>query len=303
MPKVKQGKSVVVIGGFNAVHKGHAKLIGRAAEIAKLKNLKTVVFTFDENLGLHKKSLSFLSEKKRKELLLSLGADEIYVQKFNKSFMALSPEGFVSEILVKKLAAAAVVVGENFHFGKNASGDAKKLRSLCAEYGLDCHILDLEKTDGGVIISSSLIKNLAAQGRVDEVYKYCGRPLTISGVVIHGREEGRQIGFPTVNFLLPENVVVPGRGVYCSQVTLDNKTYPAITNIGSAPTFDSSEELAETHIIGFEKDLYGKTIEVSLIKKLRDIEKFDSKEKLINQLEKDKEISVLINKQKKFRKD
>ncbi len=303
MSKVKPGKTVVVIGGFNAVHKGHAKLIGRAAEIAKLKNLKTVVFTFDENLELHKKSLSFLSEKRRKELLLGLGADEIYVQKFNKSFMSLSPEDFVNEILIKKLAAAAVVVGENFRFGKNASGDAKKLRSLCNEYGVECHISDLEKTDGGAVISSSLIKRLAEQGRVDEVYKYCGRLLTISGVVIHGREEGRQIGFPTVNFLLQENSIVPGRGVYCSQVTLDGKTYPAITNIGNAPTFDSSEELAETHIIGSDKDLYGKTIEVSLIKKLRATEKFDSKEKLINQLEKDKEISVLINKQKKFRKD
>ena len=169
MSAFKKGKSVVVIGGFNAVHKGHAKLIALASEIAESNNLKTVVFTFDENLELHKKSFSFLNEQKRRELLLKLGADEVYVQKFNKSFMSLSPESFVSDILVKKLAAAAVVVGENFRFGKNASGDAGTLRRLCGEHGVDCYIADLEKTDGGIVISSSLIKSLAAQGRVDEI--------------------------------------------------------------------------------------------------------------------------------------
>lgn len=298
MPINKKGKTVIAIGGFNAVHKGHAKLVRRAAELAQAKDCRAVIFTFDEKLELHKKNKYFLSDKEREKLLLSLGADEVYVQNFTKGFMELSPEKFVTDVLIKKFDCAAVVVGENFRFGKNASGDAELLRDICSENGIECHVEDLEKTDGGAVISSSLLRNLALDGRVDEVYKYCGRPLKISGKVIHGREEGRKIGFPTANFIPPETALLPGNGVYSSQVVIDGKTYSAITNIGSAPTYGETAELAETHIIGLNKDLYGKNLEVFLLKKLRNIQNFGSREKLISQLENDKKISVLINQQK-----
>ena len=191
MPINKKGKTIVAIGGFNAVHKGHIKLIRRAAELAKARGGKAVVFTFDENLELHKNNKHFLNAEEREKLLRSFGADEVYVQEFTKAFMGLSPEKFVTDILVRKLGCGTVVVGENFRFGKDAAGDARLLRDICAEKGIECYVEDLEKTDGGIVISSSLLKNLAEQGRVDEVYKYCGRPLKIGGKVIHGREEGR----------------------------------------------------------------------------------------------------------------
>lgn len=289
--------NVVAIGGFGSLHHGHRKLIETAKKIAGEMNATLCIYTFDDALIRHKGSKALMSMAKRMELFEEMGAEKIIVQKFDDTFKNLSPEEFVREILVKKLSCVCAVTGENFRFGKNAMGNSDTLKELCEKNSIKCEILPLEKTAEGDVISTSLLCKLAEQGRVKEIYELCGNFFTFSGVVVHGRAEGRKIGFPTINMELGKEVVLPGCGVYASMVELDGKTYPGITNIGNAPTYGETRELAETHIIGVNRDMYGRFTEIKLVEKIRDIKRFSSPEELIAQLEKDSKKATQICKQ------
>ncbi len=287
-------ETVATIGAFNALHKGHRLLIEYCREKAEKTGRKVCVYTFDGELERHKKGEEFMSREKKMRVLENLGVDIVFMQKFSREFKEKSPEEFVQDILVDTLNCKCIIVGENFQFGKNAAGNALVLENLCKEKGIECRVVPLVKTSDGGVISSSYIRSLAGLGNVEKIAEYCGRPLCISGKVIHGREEGRRLGFPTAN-LVPEGGVVPARGVYASYVMREEKIYPAITNIGSAPTYGVDRELAETHIIGLEADLYGTRIEVYLLEKMRDINKFENVDNLKKQLAEDREMSIKIN--------
>lgn len=279
-------KTVVVAGGFATIHNGHKKLFDKANALKN--NLKLCVFTFDDSLEKFKSGKVFWGIEKRTLVLKDLGADEVFMQSFDENFKNLTPRDFVTEVLMEKLNAGAVVVGENFRFGKNAKGNAEELKNICGEYGIDVYIVELEKTDDGKIISTSLLRELASSGNVENIFSLSGRLFEIGGKVISGRGKGHSLGAPTANIELKSGTVLPALGVYASVVKIDARIYGAVTNIGNAPTFEVDKVLAETHLIDFDGDLYGKEVTVYLLKKLRDIVKFKTPEELINQIEIDK---------------
>ena len=281
-------KTVVVAGGFATIHNGHKKLFDKANHLKKEKKLKLCVFTFDDSLEKFKSGKVFWGIEKRTIVLKELGADDVFIQSFDEKFKSLSPRDFVTEILLNKLNAGAVVVGENFRFGKDACGTATELKNICGKYGIDVYIVELEKTPDGKIISTSLLRELASNGDVKSIYTLSGRPFEIKGTVISGRGEGHSLGSPTANIAVEPDAVLPALGVYVSAIKVDGKIYGAVTNIGTAPTFEVDKVLAETHLIDFEGDLYGKEVTVYLLKKLRDIVKFKTPEELIKQIEVDK---------------
>jgi len=280
-------KTVVAVGGFASLHPGHMKLLETTVSLAEKYNAESCVLTFDSALDEHKGTVNFMSTEQRIVLMKKTGISKVVVESFDEKFKALSPEEFVSEILIKKFECKCVVVGENFRFGKNASGDTEILKKLCIEKGMDCFVLPLEKDETGNVISTSYLVRLAKTGDVEKFNRILERPLVIEGDVIHGRHDGTKIGFPTVNVRALQGMIVPGRGVYVSQTEVEGETYPSVTNIGNAPTFDSEEELTETHIVGVQKDLYGKNIKIMVYKKIRDITKFSSVEELKSQLKTD----------------
>ncbi len=285
-------KTVVAIGGFASLHMGHQELISLTVKLAREKKLKSCVFTFDKWLENHKGNERLMTTARRTQCLKSLGVDYVFIQHFNDEFKAKTAEEFVREVLKNKLNAAHVVVGENFRFGRNAEGDSKLLESLCGKYNIECSIMPLVKDKYGEVISTSNILKLARLGEVEKIKQLCGSPFSFSGTVVHGRHDGRKIGFPTVNVRLRKGSVLPAKGVYVSSTEIDGKDYPSITNIGNAPTFGWEEEITETHIIGVSMDLYGRTMKISLHKKIRDIIQFSSVDELVNQLRKDTKTAV-----------
>lgn len=285
-------KTVVAVGGFASLHKGHMDLLEKTVELAQMYIAESCVLTFNSALDRHKGAVDFMSIEQRIALMEKTGISRVNVQSFDEKFKSLSPEEFVSEILIKQFECIGVVVGENFRFGKNASGDTETLKKLCAQNGIECFVLPLRKDEEGKTISTTRIVELAKNGDAEKVAELLGRPLTIEGEVIHGRHDGTKIGFPTVNIKTVQGAVTPGKGVYISETEVDGKMHPSVTNIGNAPTFDSADELTETHIIGIDKNLYGKCVKINVYKKIRDITKFSSVEELKNQLESDVSTTV-----------
>ncbi len=280
-------KTVVAVGGFASLHKGHIELLEKTVNLAKKHNAESCVLTFDLALDKHKGNVNFMNIEQRINLIKKTGILKVVVQDFDEKFKELSPEEFFLEKLVKQLDCVCVVVGENFRFGRDASGNTETLKKLCEKNCIECEIHPLKRDEEDNVISTTFLTQIAKSGDMERFCKLLGRPLVIQGEVIHGRHEGTKIGFPTVNINVHPGEVTPGRGVYISETEIEGEMYPSVTNIGNAPTFDSLEELAETHIIGINKDLYGKCIKVNVYKKIRDITKFDSVEELKNQLKSD----------------
>ena len=282
----------VTIGEFSSLHAGHIKLLKETVKLSKMYGMRSCVLTFDKKLSAYKNNREFMPDRKREKLFETLGIDYLFIKEFDDEFKNMSSEEFVSVFLKETLYCRGVCVGENFHFGKDASGLVQNLKMLCRDNDMVCKIIPMEKDKNGEVLSSTFLRSLAEEGRVEEVLKYCISPVSVYGKVVPGRHEGRDLGFPTINIHHGENSLVIGKGVYISYVELERKKYPAITNIGNAPTYNENTELAETHIIGLSKDLYGEFIEVFLLKKIRDLEKFSSKEELIKRLSLDKELAI-----------
>lgn len=279
--------TAVALGFFDGVHKGHASIISKAKSLAT-DGIKSLIYTFDVHPSLFfgNPTPMIAPGDSRFKLLESYNVDFIYLQKVNKDFLNISPEDFVDEILINKLGATHVVSGENYTFGKNKSGNSKLLENLCKERGITYHIVPY-LTDGDNIISSTLIRQSLDTGDIISANRMLGRPYSVSGKVIHCREVGSTLGFPTANILPAENAKLPMEGVYATTTTIDGKSYPSITNVGSAPTFNEEKVIIETHILDFNKDIYSKNIMVEFIDLIRKQQKFSSPDELIIQLKKD----------------
>ena len=277
----------VALGFFDGVHLGHTALINKAKESAS-GDIKSVIYTLDTHpsalLG-HPVPMITPTEE-RLSILKSLNADYIYLQKTDRDFLSISPEDFVEKILVERLNAAHVFSGENYTFGKNKSGNPELLKKLCEKAGINYTIVPFSK-EGEQIISSSLIRTKLSEGKISDSNKMLGRSFSLSGTVIHCRNVGHTLGFPTANILPPENINLPMSGVYATNTIIDGKTFPSITNVGSAPTFGESKTIIETHILDFKKDIYSKNIRIEFINLLRHQKKFSSPDLLADQLKKD----------------
>lgn len=277
----------VALGNFDGVHIAHRMVLEQALSLAAEYNVRACAILFD----IHPKSYltgtplpKLLTYDQTKDLLLSLGF-EVAEYKFS-DLCSLSAEEFFDEILIKKLGAKALCCGFNYSFGKGGAGSSSVLKELCQKSGTVLRVIPPVEINGETV-SSTAVRNYIASGDVVSAAKMLGRNYTISGKVVKGDQRGRTWGFPTANQIIDESLVVPKYGVYETTAIIDDKKYKCITNIGIRPTYLSAYALAETNIPFYSGDLYGKDLEIELIRFIRPEIKFSSDAELIAQLKKD----------------
>lgn len=287
---MRQNDCVVVLGNFDGVHRGHQRLFQVAKDRAKMNGLKTVVFSFYPHptwvIGDNRKEL-IMSRDDKRQVISEMGIDELIEYPFTKTFAAIDPETFFVQILMKRLKAKVLVVGSNYYFGKGKAGTPDFLRQLGEKYNIEVCIVDAVKIDEHMISSSS-IRKLILEGKIEEANEMLGHPYRIVGNVVQGKQLGRTIGFPTINLVADPNRVYPPNGVYATCVKVYNKTYMGMTNIGTNPTVSGKKKMIETHIFDYKANLYGEMVEVYFYHFIRCEQKFKDVENLRVQIEKDK---------------
>ncbi len=277
--------AAVALGAFDGIHAGHKKLINNAVEYAKANGCKSCVFTFD-TLPSGAKQIN--SEAKRNRILEEMGVDYLYIQHFDNEFKSIEADDFMDRFL---LQAKYISVGFNYRFGCGRAGDVDTLADFGKANGIQIHVEPPVMYDGDTI-SSTRIRSCIENAEFDKVFDMLGRSYGVSGVVQRGHEVGRKLGFPTANVLPDERMVLPNDGVYATLVLIDGVKYKAFTNCGARPTFGDGKKLLETNVFDFEGDLYGKEIEIFFLKRLRDVRTFASEKELVEQIFKDKEVSL-----------
>ena len=281
--------SVVVIGVFDGVHKGHQLLLNRAKEIAAGRTI--IALTFDPHpttvFAPDKTPTLLTTLADRVELLKIHNADQVAVMKFNEKFAALSPSEFVQDILVKQLNVGTVIVGRNFTYGHKAAGSVETLIATGEELGFTVDVQEL-KSDTEVI-SSSRIRALVGAGKVEQARELLSRPHRLDGVVIHGEKRGREIGYPTANLGQIEGQTIPADGVYAGWLTVGINFWPAAISIGTNPTFEGERgRQVEAYALDQEGlELYDKNASIEFGWFLRPTLKFDGLDDLLVQMKRD----------------
>ena len=284
-------KKVVALGYFDGVHLGHQKLMKRNIELSKKYNFTPSVLLFKENTkNKVKDNDAYLSSLEDKiEILSDMGIKTFCLINFDKSFMELSPREFVEKIIVEKLNAKIIVVGSDYRFGYKASGDIKLLKEYEKVYSFTTDVVDFEMEDEKDKISSKHLRSLVKEGEISQVNKFLGRYYRIKGKVVDGKKRGRTLNFPTANLDLSYPYVIPRDGVYLTRVRIEDEYFYSLTNIGSNPTFETSQDKKiETYIYDFNRNIYGEHIAVDFIEFFRPDYKFSSAKELIEQMDKDK---------------
>lgn len=279
-------KTAVALGNFDGVHVGHAAVLDAAAR-KRGQGMKPLAVTFD----VHTAGAVFgaAPPKLLDGAMLEEAFREHGTEPYRLDFAGIrdmSPERFVSEVLIGRLGAAFVSVGWNFTFGKGAAGKAGDLVRLCEKYGAECSVIPAVEYLGEPV-SSTRIRRALADGRVADADAMLGRPFGYGFEVVKGDALGRKIGFPTLNQYFPDGFTVPKRGVYVSETEAGGRRMRSVTNIGGRPTVGGSDVRSETHIHGFSGDLYGKNVRVFLLDFLREEKKFPSLDALSAQIEAD----------------
>ncbi|MBO5197049.1 MAG: riboflavin biosynthesis protein RibF [Lachnospiraceae bacterium] len=289
-------RTAVTLGKFDGLHRGHQLLLNELAA-QKQKEYQTVMFTFHCNPRnlFSDRELSFINTEEENRYYLKHGripvpAPDVLIEyPFTKETAAMSPEDFIARILVEKLNVGVIIVGTDCRFGKNRRGDVELLARCQEQYGYTLIVKD-KLTWNGSEISSTRIRSQLALGRMEEGKELLGYPYTIYGSVEHGRNMGHRLLLPTLNLCPPPTKLLPPNGVYYSVTTIDGKEYPGITNIGYKPTVGGETKRgAETYLFEFDRDIYGKTVEVSLLHFKRPERKFDSFDDLRVQIQTDAE--------------
>lgn len=285
----RDGKSAVALGFFDGLHLGHTRVIVQAL----VQELTPIVFTFSGSSVLPKfrQREDITAHEFKLELLERMGVKHIYAPDF-ADVKDMTAEQFVEEILIERLNAGFVSCGYDFRFAKGGRANADTLREICLKRGIEVCVVPAVELEGEAVCSTR-IRELIKLGDIEKANRLLGYELTYCREVIHGKENGRKMGFPTINQTIPEGMTIPKFGVYKSRTKIGGADYPSITNIGVKPTIDLEAgerrvPLMETHIIGYNGDLYGERISVSLLGYLREERKFDGLQELSEQLEKDK---------------
>ena len=282
--------SVVLIGVFDGVHKGHQLLLNRAKEIADGRNI--IALTFDPHpmqvFAPDRAPTLLTTLADRVELLKIHNADQVAVLKFNEKFAQMSPEDFVKDILVGQLSASTVIVGKNFTYGHKAAGNVEFLIADGIKFNFTVDVQDL-KSGEGEVISSSRIRNLVTSGQVEEARTLLSRPHRLDGVVVHGEKRGREIGYPTANLGNIDGQTIPSDGVYAGWLTVGINFWPAAISIGTNPTFAGVRgRQVEAYALDQEGlELYDKNASIEFGWRLRDTLKFDGLEPLLVQMKQD----------------
>ena len=279
----------VLIGNFDGLHLGHQKLIRFAQKISKESNTQLTLVTFRPHPRkvLSKDGINLILPYHEKlKTLKELGIEDVDEIKFDSNISRLSPEEFVKEFLINRHNPKNIVIGENFRFGFNATGNVDTLKSFKGS-SFEVFSVSIEEISGKRI-SSTLIKNFLLNGDIEKAKEFLGRNYCISGSVIKGEQRGREIGFPTAN-LNTEFEFLPMNGVYVTYIHLGVQKLQGITNIGYRPTFGKKDLLIEAHIFNFDKSIYNENIIIEFVSRIRSEKKFDSVEELIENIKKDVE--------------
>jgi riboflavin kinase / FMN adenylyltransferase len=288
-------RTVVTIGNFDGVHLGHRHVIARAHEVAaELGGLPVIAVTFDPHplsvIVPDRAPQPLMSLERRLALLADAGADATLVLSFTKELAAVTAEDFVTSYLLDGLHAAAVVVGENFHFGNRALGDVDLLRRMCAERGVRVEGLPLDGDGRDQVWSSSYIRGCLAEGDVAAAAVALGRPFAIRGYVVKGDQRGRELGYPTANVpVATSRTAVPADGVYAGWLRRldepDGSYLPAAISVGTNPTFDGTDRRVESYVLDRDDlELYGVIVEVAFTERLRGMVRFDAVDDLLVQM-------------------
>ncbi len=289
--KIRLKNTAAAIGIFDGVHRGHQFLLKAMLKKARQLKAKSMVITFfphpahvfrpDIKLGY------LMPLDHRLKLLEDMGIDVCVIIPFNKKFAVIEPQPFIKDILVKRLGVRAVFVGDDFRFGRNRSGDVGLFKDLAQDGGYDMHTIPA-LLQAGEPISSTRIRRLIGSGHLNEAKKLLGRPVALMGPVIKGRGRGRGLGYPTANVCYSADILPPN-GVYAVRVAWKNKILPAVANLGLRPSFKEKKPKVhlEVHIFDFSQNLYGQTLEVQFLKKIRNEQTFASPQDLVCQIRKD----------------
>lgn len=282
--KIKKFKKpVAALGVFDGVHRGHQRILKAAVDKARSIKGTSMAVTFWPDPHREK---SLYSLEHRLRLIEGLGIDVCIVIRFSEAFSRISAEDFVKNILVKKIGARYVYVGKNFRFGRKGEGDSKTLFSLSRSYNFKLKAFDMVKINGKPI-SSTYIRGLITDGKINTAAKLLARPVSVLGTVIKGTSLATKLGFPTAN-IDPHHEVLPPSGIYAALIIYNNKKFKGACYIGRRPTLTKGRDKhIEVHIFNFKKNIYGKDLEIWFIKKIRDDKRFGSLESLASQIKKD----------------
>lgn len=283
---------VLCLGFFDSLHNGHKALIDNSIKLCKIYNAYPALFTFDNNPAdyLCVGSKLVLTYSERLMRAEELGIDTVIHAHYDKQFMSMPAKKFI-DTLISGFNIKAIVVGEDYTFGAGRVGNIDTLKDYLKDTDVSLQIVPISYIDNRKIASRD-IRTYLRSGDVERINELMPLPYFITGKVIHGRHQGRLLGFPTVNFNTPPEKEVIADGVYCSLVRIDGVVYRGITNVGTHPTFNDYTNNVETYIIGYDGDLYGRIIAVYFIKRIRGISKFTSKEALIAQLNSDVKCAI-----------
>ncbi|MCX5151333.1 bifunctional riboflavin kinase/FAD synthetase [Streptomyces sp. NPDC048550] len=283
------GRSVVTIGSYDGVHRGHQLIIGRAVAKARALGVPSVVVTFSPHPsevvrpGSHPPILA--PYDRRAELMAGLGVDALLILPFTAEFSQLSPADFIVKVLVDKLHAQAVIEGPNFRFGHRAAGNVDFLRELGGTYDYEVDVVDLVErgaAGGGVPFSSTLARKLVAEGDMAGAAEILGRPHRVEGVVVRGAQRGRELGYPTANVETAPHTAIPADGVYAGWLTANGERMPAAISVGTNLQFDATERTVEAYAIDrIGLDLYGLHVTVDFLAYVRGMAKFESLDGLL----------------------
>lgn len=288
---VTPGPSVVTVGSFDGVHRGHQTLVRRAVDAARQRDVRSVAVTFDPHPaavvrpGSQPPFLQTLADRVTR--LHEAGVDQVVVLEFTRALASLEPHEFLEQVLVGRLEPVKVVVGTNFRFGHRAAGDVVVLAEGGERHGYEVEAVTLLELDGEPISSTSIRDRLTA-GDVGWSTRALGRAHEVVGEVVPGDGRGSTIGVPTANLAPVEGLLVPGNGVYAGHASLgDERRWPCVTNVGTRPTFDGTAVTVESHLLDAEEQLYGQRLAVTFEHRLRGEQTFDGPDQLVAQIRRD----------------
>jgi riboflavin kinase/FMN adenylyltransferase len=283
---------VLALGNFDGVHRGHVKIAERVRRVADERGASAVAMTFDPHpsrvIRPDKAPPLLMTTRQKLEALSKAGIQGVAIVRFTGEMSRWDPETFVRMVLVEWMRAAEVWVGANFLFGRDRSGNFSALRSLGARYGFRAEKIDPVRYKD-FVVSSTRVRRLIAEGRVDEAGALLGHHYYVDGSVIRGETRGRLLGFPTAN-LCSDNELMPPPGVYATATLIDAIYRPSVTNVGVRPTFANDSSLdreqitVETHLFDFDGDLYGRHLRLEFVQRLRDERRFDTVDALKAQI-------------------
>jgi len=286
---------VLALGNFDGLHRGHLKIVERVRRAAEERGTTALAMTFDPHpskiVRPDKAPPLLMTNQQKLDNLARAGMHGVAIVRFTPELAAWDPETFVRSVLVEWLHVSEVWVGANFLFGHDRQGTFSLLRTLGARYGFRAEKIDPVRYKE-FVVSSTRIRRLVTEGRLDEAGALLGHYYEIEGSVVKGQQRGRDLGFPTAN-VCTENELLPPRGVYATTTSVAGVTYPSITNIGVRPTFENAENIViESHLIGFDKDLYGSRVRIGFVQRLRDEKQFEGVEALKSQIAADRTQTV-----------